>query len=865
MSIDLKIIQLQLPINHIPTINWSEIISSFLLFFGIIACTLFIYFLIKAFLTYKSQTSPHTLLEVIPLRVTEQSSYSTQQLFNLFHTIASQKSSLEHIFRVSKSFSLEIVSSKTDGIRYVIRVPTSVESMIRNSLISYLPGIKVEKIHEYLPENSQTLSLSILQLSNHFAFPLKNQENLVNTDPIAYLTGNMTKLQPNENMIYQLVISAVNRKMVPEISRVAKLIYLKKDLLLNINKESSILSYLQISIELALKILLFPVGLFVFIASNGKEGPFLPLSQTTQKNKTSNPYQVEMEILIKQKLDQPLFTSSIRVLANTTHLSKSEKRKSGFVSALCSMSNSPHQSFKPILKFNTQLIKNLKYFLFKHRLLCPFNKSILSTSELGDLYHFPFTQTTKTEDIQKQFSKELPAPLSLKKGNKLDVVFAKNTYGGSSTLIGLTEDERRRHMYILGATGTGKSTMLLSMINSDLNNNKGIAVVDPHGDLIDEILQIIPKNRISDVVYFNPDDINYPIGINLLELSKGLSEDDALREKEYIAESIISLFHKIYTEKYSGPRMEYILRNTIYTAFSVPNATLFTIYKLLINTPFRKSVVRNLTDENLLDFWKFEFAKAGDYQKVKMISPITNKIGRFLFSPTSKKILDQERSTIDFEKIMNDKKILLCNLSKGKIGEDNSKVLGVVMMAKLQLAALKRARIPAENRTDFYLYVDEFQNFATPAFAQVLSEARKYRLNAILAHQTTSQLEDSSLVNITLANTGTVICFRTANPEDEKMILPQFRPYIKQGEIASLPSYRFYMRLGALHPEEPFSGITMPVIVPLNADYINNVINSSRLRYARKYKEDTFLKKNTVSKFKNQKQVTIQNKPLILP
>ncbi len=218
-----------------------------------------------------------------------------------------------------------------------------------------------------------------------------------------------------------------------------------------------------------------------------------------------------------------------------------------------------------------------------------------------------------------------------------------------------------------------------------------------------------------------------------------------------------------------------------------------------------------------------------------MISPITNKIGRFLFSPTAKRILDQEKSTIDFNQIMNEGKILLCNLSKGKIGEDNSKVLGVVMMAKLQLTSLKRARMSESQRRDFYLYVDEFQNFATPAFAQVLSEARKYRLAAVLAHQTTSQLEDSSLVNITLANTGTVICFRTANPEDERLILPQFRPYIKEGEIASLPSYRFYMRLGALNPEEPFSGITIPIKIHRDDKQAQKVIESSRKLYAKKF------------------------------
>jgi len=234
--------------------------------------------------------------------------------------------------------------------------------------------------------------------------------------------------------------------------------------------------------------------------------------------------------------------------------------------------------------------------------------------------------------------------------------------------------------------------------------------------------------------------------------------------------------------------------------------------------------------------------KAGDYQKVKMISPITNKIGRFLFSPTAKRILEQEKSTINFDEIMDQGKILLCNVSKGKIGEDNSEVFGVVIMAKIQLAALKRARMAMKDRKDFYLYVDEFQNFATPTFAQILSEARKYRLSAILAHQTTSQIEDKSLVNITLANTGTVICFRTANPEDERLILPQFQPYVEKGEIASLPSYRFYMRLGALNPEEPFSGETILTEINENDIRVNETIDSSRRQYAIKYEEIVSMK-----------------------
>jgi hypothetical protein len=446
----------------------------------------------------------------------------------------------------------------------------------------------------------------------------------------------------------------------------------------------------------------------------------------------------------------------------------------------------------------------------------------------------------------------LPAPISLKKAQDLDVIFANNKYGESVTKIGLSQEERRRHVYILGATGTGKSTLLLSMVKQDVENGKGLAVIDPHGDLIEKILPSIPQSRLKDVIYFNPDDIGYPIGINLLELSKGLSEEDSLREKEFITESVISLFHKLYSDKYSGPRMEYILRNTIHTAFTVENATLFTVYKLLINPKYRSYVTDRLTDPNLKDFWEYEFSKAGDYQKVKMISPITNKIGRFLFSATAKRILEQEKSSVNFDDILDNGKILLCNLSKGRIGEDTSEVFGILIMTKIQLAALKRARVDITKRRDFYLYVDEFQNFATPAFAQILSEARKYRLSAILAHQTVSQLQDRDLVNVTLANTGTIICFRTANPEDERLILPQFIPYIQQGEIANLPSFHFYMKVSAINPEEPFSGETTPVETVPDSGRVSELINSSRKNYAIKYTQKA---PSVIHKKQNAKEV----------
>lgn len=803
---------------------------------------------IKIYLLRKRLSRKYTILEVKPLEVTEQSEYTTQQLFNLIHSLAKQKTFVDRLLNNTKSYSFEIVSTKDQGIRYLMRVNEDDAELLKRSLYSYLPGISVKEINDYLPK-TDLISITNFKLSNHFAYPLKKQKLLDEHDPIAYITGNMTKLNQNELIAFQIALSPLKKNQISDIKRITNLIYTNNDLVRNI-KESNFFpfTFIKLIFYCLLHLLVLPFGLLVFVASGGNEGPFLKLPFEYSKKKTNNVYQEELEKLVKEKLDQPLFKTSLRLAVISDNPTESYRRKRGFISSLASFSNLGYQSIIPVFSLKLTVVKKLTHFLFINRLLGITDTCILSSSEIADIYHLPFTSTTKTEDILKSHSRELPAPIALKQANRLDIAFANNLFGGVTTKIGLTEEERRRHMYILGATGTGKSTLLLSMINQDIKNHKGLCVIDPHGDLIEKVLPNIPENRIKDVIYFNPDDISYPVGINLLEMTPNLSAEDSLREKEFITESIISLFHKLYPDRFSGPRMEYILRNTIHTAFTSPNPTFFTIYKLLVNTQFRKSITANLTDENLKDFWKYEFSKAGDYQKVSMISPITNKIGRFLFSAPAKRILEQEKSSINFDDILDNGKILLCNLSKGRIGEDTSEVFGILIMTKIQLAALKRARTPIENRRDFYLYVDEFQNFATPSFAQILSEARKYRLNAILAHQTTSQLEDKSLVNVTLANTGTIICFRTANPEDEKLILPQFTPYIKQGEIANLPSFHFYMKINAINPEEPFSGVTIPIDTSFNRERVNEIINSSRSRFAVIYKE------------KNEEKTTVKTK-----
>jgi hypothetical protein len=325
----------------------------------------------------------------------------------------------------------------------------------------------------------------------------------------------------------------------------------------------------------------------------------------------------------------------------------------------------------------------------------------------------------------------------------------------------------------------------------------------------------------------------YPIGLNLLELREGLSGVELMREKDLITESVISVFRKIFSnEDTGGHRIEYVLRNAIQTALTVPDATLFTVFNLLNNNKYRKKIIATLENEDLKNFWNNELAKAGEMQKVKMVAGITAKVGRFLFSASAKQILEQPKSTIDFDDIINSGKILICNFSKGLLGEDTSELFGITILAKLQLASLRRARLSQAERQPFYLYVDEFQNFATASFVQMLSESRKYKLFMTMAEQSTSQQKDQQMISIILANVGTVICFRTGNPIDERLLLPLFSPYIKQGEISNLPSFNFYARLSAINAQEPLSGQTILLIDDGSKEIANKVVELSRKNYA---------------------------------
>ncbi|MFH1413068.1 MAG: CxxC-x17-CxxC domain-containing protein [bacterium] len=408
-------------------------------------------------------------------------------------------------------------------------------------------------------------------------------------------------------------------------------------------------------------------------------------------------------------------------------------------------------------------------------------------------------------------------------------IFAETTFRNQFKKFGIKTDDRRRHMYIIGKTGSGKSTTMENMAIEDIRAGRGVAVVDPHGEFAEKMIKYIPDDRVDDVVYFNPADSEYPISFNIVE-------EVNPQYRHLVASGLVGVFQKLWADSW-GPRLEYILRNTILAILDYPGSTLLSVTRMLSDKDFRKKIVENIQDPVVKSFWVKEFASYADKFASEAVAPIQNKVGQFLSSSLIRNIVGQIESSIDIRKIMDEKKIFIINLSKGRIGEDNSQLLGAMLITKIQLAAMSRVDMPESERDDFYLYVDEFQNFATESFANILSEARKYRLNLIMGHQYIEQLDENVRAAV-FGNVGTLIVYRIGATDAEELV-KEFVPVFEEEDLVNIPKFNFCLKLmidGIA--SKPFSARGL---LPLSNDEITGnekmVINASRAKYAGGRKE----------------------------
>ena len=402
--------------------------------------------------------------------------------------------------------------------------------------------------------------------------------------------------------------------------------------------------------------------------------------------------------------------------------------------------------------------------------------------------------------------------------------FAKAEFKNKETVFGIKTEDRRKHVYIIGKTGVGKSTLIANMAIDDIRKDRGVGIIDPHGDLSEIILDYIPKRRMNDVVYLEPFDTERPFSLNVLEIKNK-------QQKDLVASGIVSIFYKLYKDSW-GPRLEYILRNVILTLLEAPGATLVDILSLLSNADYRKKVVSALKDPVLKDFWEKEYAKMPDRLKAEAISPIQNKVGQFVTSKMIRNIIGKTKSSIDLEQIMNEGKILILNLSQGKLGEDNTALLGAMLITQIQLAAMNRSFIKEADRKDFFLYVDEFQNFATQSFIKILSEARKYRLSLTLANQYIEQL-DEDITRAIFGNVGTLMSF-VVGARDAYVLTREYAEIYTENDLVSLGKFEAVLKLSIDGmTSAPFPVTTLPLPSQKN-DNREKIVKLSKEKYGRK-------------------------------
>lgn len=791
-------------------------------------------------------------LELTPPNYSTKTPLATTQLFDTIHGLLNTLTRKDRWLNRKHILPLEVFGSRETGIRFRAALDPEDVELFQQLVISYMSQIQFREVPDFFTQELNGQDFRILEFSqtNHFAYRFAKQEDLSQHDPMDYITRALAKLNTGELSAIQIVLSPASTRKADKIR--AQLLYGKDK---GLSREWWHYPFIFVwnVIKLAFKIFTGLLEAFSDELTGVSRPPEYSLAHSSRNpygQQGISPINAPVLDTTIAKLAEQLFNVDIRALIVGPNCGK---QADGLANALY-MFHVP--GFQGLHSRKAWLFKRrrIEYRLeaFHKRLpsMLTYNSSVLGASEVAALYHFPYGEHMQSEDMVKSVSQTLPAPLSMKQhsdATDYDIMLGLNKHHGSNTVVGLTAKEREKHVYLIGGTGNGKTTMLEYALLQDIMAGKGVAFIDPHGDAAQKLLKYIPEERIKDVVYLNPRDIKHPIGLNLLELPEGLDEDELLVEQERVTEAVVSVLRKVFADDDANAhRIEGMLRNTIRTAFSTENPTLFTCLELLRNSEFRNKTVAKLTDTHLKDFWREEFGKAGGMQRVSMTKGLTHRLDRFDGSQFVNRMMSQTKSTISFEDIIDSGKILICNFSTD-MGEDTATLFGTTVLAKLKIAAERRHNQPEAMRKPFYVYVDEFQNFATTPFVKMLSSSRKYKLFLTIAEQSAAQQEEQRLTEAILANVSTIVCFGLGSPFDERLLLGRYEPWLEKGNLLNQPAYNFYLRVKAEEPMEPVSGET--IVLPANEGsekVAQKVIEASRYNFAVEWKTYNANKANSV-------------------
>ena len=738
--------------------------------------------------------------------VADESISQAQILYDILASTAQK--GFKSNFYGQRHVSLEIVATH-DRVNFYAAVPVALVSVVQQAVISAYPTAQLEEVEEHNIFNpvgkiSGTIG-GELELKEDYIKPIATFQE-TKRDTMSALLSALADLNPEDGAGVQILIRPAKDDWAQRALKTARD---KKQ-----GKEKPT-----------------PVQFFKGIGSMLWKPPEAKEDDARQ---LTNLEQGEIDA-IENKTKTAGYETLIRVVASSNTVQQSQSVLNNMIATFALFDAPGKNGFKyseakDIESFVTAYI--LRFFPPES------DRNILNSVELATIFHFPDDSQTHTSQIERQASKQVDGPRNMPTEGLL---LGYNVFRGVKKEIRLSDNDRRRHLYIVGQTGTGKSTILENLALQDMLDGKGFAFVDPHGDTVEKLMGMVPKERIDDVVYFSPADMDHPMGLNLFEF-------DSPEQKDFLIQEAINMLYKLYDPQRQGiigPRYEHWFRNAALTLMADPQGSTFIdIPKVFTDDQYAKQKLKFVQDQTVLEFWNKEMAQTSDYHKSEVLGWFVSKFSAFLSNEMMRNVIGQTQSAFNLREVMDEGKILFVNLSKGRTGELNSKLLGMIFVMKFQSAAMSRANIPEDQRRDFSLYVDEFQNFSTDSFSSILSEARKYRLNLIVANQFISQLTDE-IRDAVFGNVGSVVSFRTG-ASDADFLVKQFNPTFDVDDLVRLPNFQAVSRIMSNNvPSQPFSVAMLPPLGHENLKLADALKRMSHLKYGkpRAVVEETIFKR----------------------